>query len=117
MIDLQPEPLISLNAITGTTNFQTMRVIGTVGKHTLHILIDCGSTHNFLDKNVAKQIGCLTRSTCPLSVTVANGNKLITGAECKGFKWLFGSTPFTTDVMLLPLGAMIWCLEFSGCIP
>ncbi|GKA39728.1 putative mitochondrial protein [Tanacetum coccineum] len=46
LMDLQ-EPLISLNALTGTNNFKTMRVIGTVGKHVLHILIDCGSTHNF----------------------------------------------------------------------
>ncbi|GJV91315.1 putative mitochondrial protein [Tanacetum coccineum] len=80
LMDLQ-EPLISLNALT-----------------------DCGSTHNFLDKNMAKQLGCNIRTTCPLSVTVANGNKLVTTSECKQFKWQFGPHPFSTDVMLLPLG-------------
>ncbi|GJZ16700.1 hypothetical protein Tco_0552823 [Tanacetum coccineum] len=49
--ELQPQ--ISLNALTGTNNFQTMRVIGTVGQPVVHILVDCGSTHNFLDKNMA----------------------------------------------------------------
>ncbi|GJS65454.1 reverse transcriptase [Tanacetum coccineum] len=74
-------PLISLNALTGTTNFKTMRVIGTTDKHTINILIDCGSTHNFLDKNMAKKLCYHIRSTCPLPVTVADGNNLITNSE------------------------------------
>nr|GEU35349.1 putative mitochondrial protein [Tanacetum cinerariifolium] len=73
LVDLQA-PLISLNALTGTTNFKTKTVIG-----------------------------CPIRSTCPLVVTVAGGNKPITTIECKEFKWQFGSMAFTTDVMLLPL--------------
>ncbi|GJZ45547.1 retrotransposon-related protein [Tanacetum coccineum] len=36
--------------------YQTMRVRGYVGKHPLHILIDCGSTHNFLDVSAAKKL-------------------------------------------------------------
>ena len=38
---------ISMNAIYGNTGFQKMRVNGHVGKKTIHILIDSGSTHNF----------------------------------------------------------------------
>ncbi|PWA47683.1 hypothetical protein CTI12_AA343190 [Artemisia annua] len=97
-------PQISIHALTGTTNFQTMRVIGKVGKHDIHILVDCGSTHNFLDKGIAKKLGCNVKPTCPLAMTVANGSNLITDSECKDFKWQFGSIPFSTDVMLLPLG-------------
>ncbi|GJT81002.1 reverse transcriptase [Tanacetum coccineum] len=100
--ELQPQ--ISLNTLSGTNNFQHMRVIGTVGKHVVHILVDCGSTHNFLDKNMAKKLGCSIRPTGPLAVTVANGNNLVTTSECKDFKWQFDNTTFTTDVMLLPLG-------------
>ncbi|GJS27142.1 hypothetical protein Tco_0487762 [Tanacetum coccineum] len=63
LMDLQA-PLISLNALTSTTDFKTMRVI------------------------------------------VVDGNKLVTNAECKEFKWQFGPTIFTTDVMILPLGGL-----------
>ncbi|GKB34589.1 hypothetical protein Tco_0879531 [Tanacetum coccineum] len=52
-------PQISLNALNGFNTFQTMRVTGKVGKHELHILVDFGSTHNFLDVNVPKHVGCL----------------------------------------------------------
>ncbi|GJT48766.1 hypothetical protein Tco_0974923 [Tanacetum coccineum] len=84
-------PQISLHALTGTNNFQTMRVIGTVGRNVVHILIDYGSTYNFLDKNMAKKLGCDIRNTFPL--TVANGNNLVSDAEwgCEmvlGIQWL-----------------------------
>jgi len=52
------EPQISMNAICGNTGFQTMRINGHVGKKTIHILIDSRSTHNFLDVNLAKGLGC-----------------------------------------------------------
>nr|GEU90345.1 retrotransposable element Tf2 [Tanacetum cinerariifolium] len=80
------------------------KAIGTLGQHVVHILVDCGSTHNFLDKNMAKKLGCSIRPTGPLTVTVANGNNLVTTSECKNFQWKFDKTTFTTDVMLLPLG-------------
>ncbi|GJX75665.1 reverse transcriptase [Tanacetum coccineum] len=96
---------ISLNALSCVSSFQTMRVIGLVAKqHELHILIDLGSTHNFLDVSVAKRMGCKTWSTCPLAVSVAGGKDMVTVSQCKDFQWkLYGQT-FTTYVMLLPLG-------------
>ncbi|GKA53785.1 reverse transcriptase [Tanacetum coccineum] len=100
--ELQPQ--ISLNALTGTNNFQTMRVVGIMGKDVMHILVDCGSTHNFLDNNMAKKLGCQIRPTGPLVVTLAYGNDLVTTYKCKDFKWQFDTTLFTTDVMLLHLG-------------
>ncbi|GKC95210.1 reverse transcriptase, partial [Tanacetum coccineum] len=50
----------------------------TVGKNTIHILVDCGSTHNFVDISAAKKLGCHIRSTCPLAVTVGDGYNIAT---------------------------------------
>lgn len=49
----EPTPTISVNALSGSSNFNCMRVIGQYGKRKLFILIDRGSTHNFLDIKVA----------------------------------------------------------------
>ncbi|GJY93232.1 reverse transcriptase [Tanacetum coccineum] len=49
--------------------------------HLVHILVDCGSTHNFLDKNMAKKLGCSIRPTGPLAVIVVDGNNLVTTSE------------------------------------
>ncbi|GJW88274.1 putative nucleotidyltransferase, ribonuclease H, partial [Tanacetum coccineum] len=70
-----------------------MRVRGYVGKQPLHILIDCGSTHNFLDVFAAKKLPCQLTPTIPLRVDVANGSKMVSSSEwgCDmvlGIQWL-----------------------------
>lgn len=51
------EPKTSINALTGVADFSTMRITGYHNKRPIHVLIDSGSTHNFLDINVAKKFG------------------------------------------------------------
>ncbi|GKB74330.1 putative mitochondrial protein [Tanacetum coccineum] len=71
------QPLISLNALSGVNTYRTMRVRGCVGKNTLHVLCDLGSTHNFLDLGTAKRLGFKLRKVYPLDVSVANGNVMV----------------------------------------
>uniref|UniRef100_A0A803N919 Retrotransposon gag domain-containing protein n=1 Tax=Chenopodium quinoa TaxID=63459 RepID=A0A803N919_CHEQI len=52
------DPCISLSALTGTHNYHTMRVKALVHNTILHTLIDLGSTHNFLDIQLAQELGC-----------------------------------------------------------
>lgn len=80
-------PYISLNALSGITAYQTMRVKGMVGNQFIHILIDSGSTHNFLDLNTAKKLGCQLVKTEPLKIAVPGEHNLISTYACKGFKW------------------------------
>jgi len=49
----QFDPQISVSTLTGVANSQTMRVT------VLHILLDSGSTRNFLDIQIAKKFGYL----------------------------------------------------------
>ena len=97
-------PLISLNALTGVNTYKTMRVRGYVRKNVLHVLVDSGSTHNFLDLNTAKKLGCRLSRICPLEVSVANGNVMSSLYVCKNFTWEFHGISYTSDVMILPLG-------------
>ncbi|GKC83137.1 retrotransposable element Tf2, partial [Tanacetum coccineum] len=101
---MESSPQISLNALSGLNSFLTMRVKGLFGKNTLHILVDCGSTHNFLDLKTAKNLGCQFENPTPLQVSVANGQHMMTCYKCKNFQWNLGGKTFTSDVMLLPLG-------------
>nr|GEZ82824.1 hypothetical protein [Tanacetum cinerariifolium] len=59
---------ISLNAISGVPTYNTMRMKAMVNKHLLHLLMDTGSTHNFLDLFTAKKLGCKLTKTYPLQV-------------------------------------------------
>ncbi|GKA62966.1 gypsy/ty3 retroelement polyprotein [Tanacetum coccineum] len=97
-------PVISLHAMTGESTYKTMKVKAYVGKHTVHSLIDSGSTHIFLDLKVAKKLGCKLKATCPMDVSVANGQVMSSLYECKGFTWTLQGVEFTSDVFILPLG-------------
>jgi len=97
-------PQLSLNALNGTSAYHTMRVIGRF-KHTpLHILIDSGSTHNFLNLATTKKLHCVIKKIPPLQVGVANGQYLPCPAMCEDFSWSLLGETFTTDVMLVTLG-------------
>ena len=78
---------ISINALTESILYRTMRVQGYVLKKMVVILIDTGSTHNFLNQEVVRRTSVETIETNPLTIFVADGTKLISTATCKGFKW------------------------------
>jgi hypothetical protein len=47
------EPSISLNALTGFSAPQTLNLIGYIQHRKVIILIDSGSTHNFIHRRIA----------------------------------------------------------------
>lgn len=71
----------------------------------MHILVDSGSMHDFLDLVIAKNLGCKLESISPQSVTVADGNNLKWQFVVKWFQWKMNDViPFSTDVLLIDLG-------------
>ncbi|GJT81143.1 reverse transcriptase [Tanacetum coccineum] len=102
--ETEMSPRISIHALSRITNHQTMRVGGYVGKQVIHIFIDSGSTHNFLDLQKSKRLGCQAQRICPMQVEVANGNSLTSHSVCNKFKWTLQGIDFEADVLILPLG-------------
>ncbi|XP_071735106.1 uncharacterized protein [Rutidosis leptorrhynchoides] len=97
-------PHISMNALTGTNAYQTMRVKGQVNKCHVQILIDSGSTHNFMDVAVAKKLGCIASNIAPLHVFIPGGGKTLTTNKCVDFQWQMGGHTFKSDMLLLQIG-------------
>ncbi|PHT71958.1 hypothetical protein T459_22743 [Capsicum annuum] len=83
--------------------FKTLRVIGYHSKKPLHILVDTGSSHNFIDLKVVKDLGFQATSTTPQVVTTANGNNMQVSKMCR-FSWLLQGMEFSAEFLLLPLG-------------
>jgi len=98
------DPQIFVHALMGIANFHTMRVTGYYQKKPLHVLIDSGSTHNFLDIEVAKRLGCNSDAFDSLRVVVADGTKLNVSVVVRGFQWTIQQTKFTSNMLLIPLG-------------
>lgn len=96
---------ISVSAVAGITeNYRTMKVRGLHGKKTLYILIDSGSTHNFMDPIMAEKLGCSVLPPRMTRVAVADEGKLQVRGRIEQFEWRFQNTTFKQDMMLIPLG-------------
>ncbi|KAA8531037.1 hypothetical protein F0562_005746 [Nyssa sinensis] len=51
------KPEITLHALTGWTAPKTMRIAARIGSHDVIVLIDSGSTHNFISERVGSSPG------------------------------------------------------------
>lgn len=96
-------PQLSFHVINGSCSFQTMRMNVDVGTRTLFLVIDSGSTHNFLDFKVARKLGCLLKLITELKMTTTNGNELVYREICRSFKWDTQGHKFKANFLILTL--------------
>jgi hypothetical protein len=73
---VEEEPEISLNAIMGTPTPKTMRLIGGLMNRKVIVLIDLGSTHNFVDVHLANLLGIQPKGQAAIKVWIANGQEV-----------------------------------------
>ena len=98
---IQPE--ISLHALSSISTPQTMRVLGSIHGRKLHILIDSGSTHNFVNSKFVVKLGCCKVPAQVFRVNVANGEFLVCKAtypivpmEIQGYR--FDTSLYSLDL-------------------
>lgn len=96
--DPRDEPHISLHAITGLAIGETMQIIVRLGTATFTVLLDSGSTHNFVTTTAAESAGLDYQQCSGLHVMVANGDHI----PCPG---VARHTELRVDdTVFLPLG-------------
>ncbi|KAG8483504.1 hypothetical protein CXB51_022371 [Gossypium anomalum] len=101
--DQSKSPVISLNALNGLQGHNTMRIAARVGSTLAIILVDSGSTHNFIDAKLVNKLSLPVAPQEKLKVTVANGTSLFTRGLCKGVSWEVQDLHLATDFLVLPL--------------
>ena len=77
---------ITLCALLGSTSPSTTRVIAILNGQKNVILLNTGSTHNFMDETLAKGLKLQTNVESNFGVRVANGQVIRTIGECKEMK-------------------------------
>ncbi|KAG7559778.1 Aspartic peptidase domain superfamily [Arabidopsis thaliana x Arabidopsis arenosa] len=97
-------PQASVSAVAGVPGYSTMKVRGIHNKRVLFVLLDSGSTHNFMDPKAAECLGVKQKPAGMTRVSVADGSQLQVLGKVDQFKWEFQGTPFQADFMIIPLG-------------
>lgn len=96
-------PLISLLALTSCSSPRTMRVEAIIGKKALVVLIDRGSTHNFVDQKLAHDLHMAVTPIDTFMVKIANGERLICRERYDHVTITIQQFKFTVTLFALPL--------------
>ena len=97
-------PTISCNALAGITTPQTLGIEGYIKKKNVIVLIDSGSTHNFIHCKVAKELNCFLYPTLECQVMVANGGTINCYGKSHNMKLTMGEYVFSSPMLSIPMG-------------
>jgi len=100
---LEEFPKISLNAITGSPSPKTMRIMGIIRFRKAIILIDSGSTHNFMDAKLAAALGIQPVGQDGIKVKIANGQEVASPGKSREVEVKMQGYIFRTEFFILPL--------------
>ena len=99
----EPSAYISLHALEGCTQPQTLRVKGVIATSTVQVLVNGDSTHNFVQERVARFLGLPMSPASEFKVMVGNGAEIPCASMCKGVPIKLQSNSFEVDLYVMPL--------------
>ncbi|XP_068653851.1 uncharacterized protein [Aristolochia californica] len=99
----QQDPDLFLHAMHGLRSSNTMQVKDKLHHLLLLALVDSGSTHNFISEPVTKQLRLEIQQQKGLSVSVANGAKIVSVGLCANTPFTIEGHSFKADLLDIPL--------------
>lgn len=97
--------LLSLNAISGTTNEECMGVRALLQNQIMLILVDSGSSSSFVSSRFVERVGLKVVPCVSARVRVANGNILRSNTMVKAMEWWANGHTYVSNMRVLELGA------------
>jgi hypothetical protein len=99
-------PRISLATITGITQPQTLKLKGHIKNDNVTVLIDTGSTHNFLDIKIARKLKLFVYPVPDMKVMVADDKKIGNVGKCHKVKLQIQDFNLESELYTVPLGGV-----------
>lgn len=97
-------PQISLNALSSMPTPENFRLYCTIARHQVIILIDEGSTHNFIQTRLASFLHLPQVSTPVMRVMIGNDSTIDCDAKCTTIPIIIQGCTFNVDLFQLPIG-------------
>ncbi|VFR02789.1 unnamed protein product [Cuscuta campestris] len=93
----------SLHSLAGVSAPRSLRLSGMLSEVVVDVLIDSGSTHNFIQPSIVEKLRLSVREVAPFRVYVGNGASLVCTHQCCNLDILLQGFCFTVDVFVLPI--------------
>ncbi|CAA0808261.1 Unknown protein, partial [Striga hermonthica] len=97
------EPEILMHAMTGIRGPKTMRLPAWVKDRRVVVLVDNGSSHNFINADLSQKLRLPTTKIEPFEVRVANGERLQCSESFRRVPIKFQGVTIKADLYALPL--------------
>jgi hypothetical protein len=102
---LKVELVISLNSLTDVPAPQTLKLIGYI-KHTkVIILVDSGSTHNFIHLCISQETNCYIRAINNFQIVISNGRSMKCGGHCENVRLQIGEYHMKYHMFSIDMGS------------
>eukprot|EP00253_Pinus_taeda_P019183 PITA_19183 len=98
------EPVISLHALAGISSPQTLKIRGFIKHRPVVVLIDTGSTHNFIHQKVAETVHFFVQVVSNFQVQIADGGTMKCEGRCENFKLQMGDYQLKTHMFAIHMG-------------
>jgi hypothetical protein len=98
------EPVISLNALTGFSTPQTLKLIGYIKHQKVIILIDSGNTHNFIHRCISQETNCYICVVNNFQIMIANGGSMKCGGHCENVCLQIGQYNMKSHMFSIDMG-------------
>jgi len=105
---------ISLHAFEGHISSNTIRLKGEISNKSVSVLVDTGSTHNFMQKNVARALKLTIELIVPFNVSTGSGEKLNCAEICRGVEIFIQNTCIKMDIFLLDMSGANLVIGIQG---
>eukprot|EP00253_Pinus_taeda_P029026 PITA_29026 len=98
------EPVISLHALAGISSPQTLKIRGFIKHRPVVVLIDSGSTHNFIHQKVVEAVHCFVRENSNFQVQIADGGTMKCEGCCENVKLQMGDYQLKPHMFAIHMG-------------
>jgi hypothetical protein len=98
------EPVISLNALTGFSTPQTLKLISYIKHQKVIILVDSGSTHNFIHRRIAQETHCYIHAINNFQIMIAKGGSMKCGGHCENVRLQIGDYHLKSQMFAIDMG-------------
>jgi hypothetical protein len=98
------ELIISLNYLTCFSTPQTLKLIGYIKHQKVIILVDSGSTHNFIHRRIAQETHCYIHAVNNFQIMIANGGSMKCGGHCENVGLQIGDYHLKSHMFSIDMG-------------
>ncbi|KAL0537222.1 hypothetical protein IC582_026197 [Cucumis melo] len=97
---------LSINSVVGLNDPGTMKVKGMINNKEIVVMIDCGTTHNFISENLVKSLPITIKEMAHYGVILGSGTTIQGKGVCESVEIQLADWKVTEDFLPLELGGV-----------